>query len=65
MRGKRNMPRPTGKSTKTTKEDLELEGDELPTITCPECDMVYTVIWNINPVFTETDYCPFCGERKK
>lgn len=31
--------------------------------TCDSCEVVFTLYWNRNPVYTRIEYCPFCGEE--
>ena len=37
--------------------------DELPEVTCPNCDMTFSVIFNRNPDYEGIEFCPFCGEE--
>lgn len=34
---------------------------ELPEVTCGECEMRFSVVFNRNPFYTGIEYCPFCG----
>lgn len=38
-------------------------GDELPNLECDNCDMVFSVVWQRNPIYDEPEYCPFCGDE--
>lgn len=34
-----------------------------PESQCSECDVIFSVVWHRNPVYTRIEYCPFCGEE--
>ena len=37
-------------------------GETMSEIKCPECDVIYEVIWSRNPVYDHPEFCPFCGD---
>jgi len=38
-------------------------GGDTPELECDNCDMRFSLVWNRNPVYTEPEYCPFCGDE--
>lgn len=46
--------------TTMTVREIEME---LPENKCSECEMTFSLCWNRNPLYTEPQYCPFCGEK--
>lgn len=38
-------------------------GGDLPTLECDSCEMRFSLCWDRSPVYTEPEYCPFCGEE--
>lgn len=36
--------------------------DDMPELHCPECDVVFSVVFHRNPIYGGIEYCPFCGE---
>lgn len=35
------------------------EGD----VKCSDCETVFMVVWNRNPIYDRIEYCPFCGDE--
>lgn len=31
-------------------------------VQCDSCEMIFTIIFNRNPVYDQPELCPFCGE---
>lgn len=34
---------------------------DLPESHCDSCDMRFYICWNRNPLYSQIEYCPFCG----
>jgi hypothetical protein len=43
-------------------EQLDYEMcDGMPAIRCTNCEMIFAVVWNRNPLYDGIEFCPFCG----
>jgi rRNA maturation endonuclease Nob1 len=43
-------------------EELDYEMcDGMPAIRCTNCEMIFAVVWNRNPLYDGIEFCPFCG----
>lgn len=38
-------------------------GTDLPNLQCNNCDMIFSIVWNRNPIYDQPEYCPFCGDE--
>ena len=34
-------------------------------VRCDECDMIFSVVFNRNPIYDCVQYCPFCGAENE